>query len=184
MPSEYGWVLVRGDPTCGGRPAPSNRELTASAVAHLCRALGGIRTPNLLIRSQMLYPLSYERSSSASDLRGRLPSAYRGRNLMAAPRSPRRFRHLGGRESTERGSDRRRVAAGRARFSARLRTSPPPRSANARMPTPSRHSAKSTTSSPARSSRQSCTMPTYAKKSRAAASTATTTSVRPKVTSP
>ncbi len=26
-------------------------------------ALGGIRTPNLLIRSQMLYPLSYERSS-------------------------------------------------------------------------------------------------------------------------
>jgi hypothetical protein len=24
-------------------------------------ALGGIRTPNLLIRSQMLYPLSYER---------------------------------------------------------------------------------------------------------------------------
>jgi hypothetical protein len=27
-------------------------------------ALGGIRTPNLLIRSQMLYPLSYERWSS------------------------------------------------------------------------------------------------------------------------
>ncbi len=27
-------------------------------------ALGGIRTPNLLIRSQMLYPLSYERQSS------------------------------------------------------------------------------------------------------------------------
>jgi hypothetical protein len=26
-------------------------------------ALGGTRTPNLLIRSQMLYPLSYERSS-------------------------------------------------------------------------------------------------------------------------
>ena len=25
-------------------------------------ALGGIRTPNLLIRSQMLYPLSYERA--------------------------------------------------------------------------------------------------------------------------
>ena len=24
-------------------------------------ALGGTRTPNLLIRSQMLYPLSYER---------------------------------------------------------------------------------------------------------------------------
>ncbi len=28
-----------------------------------CGALGGIRTPNLLIRSQMLYPLSYERSA-------------------------------------------------------------------------------------------------------------------------
>ena len=27
----------------------------------LFSALGGIRTPNLLIRSQMLYPLSYER---------------------------------------------------------------------------------------------------------------------------
>ena len=27
----------------------------------LAGALGGIRTPNLLIRSQMLYPLSYER---------------------------------------------------------------------------------------------------------------------------
>jgi hypothetical protein len=26
-----------------------------------CGALGGTRTPNLLIRSQMLYPLSYER---------------------------------------------------------------------------------------------------------------------------
>ena len=28
-----------------------------------CGALGGTRTPNLLIRSQMLYPLSYERST-------------------------------------------------------------------------------------------------------------------------
>jgi hypothetical protein len=28
-----------------------------------CGALGGTRTPNLLIRSQMLYPLSYERQS-------------------------------------------------------------------------------------------------------------------------
>ena len=27
----------------------------------LTGALGGTRTPNLLIRSQMLYPLSYER---------------------------------------------------------------------------------------------------------------------------
>src|SRR6476659_9009297 len=30
---------------------------------HWSSALGGIRTPNLLIRSQMLYPLSYERSA-------------------------------------------------------------------------------------------------------------------------
>ena len=29
-------------------------------------ALGGTRTPNLLIRSQMLYPLSYERGCLAS----------------------------------------------------------------------------------------------------------------------
>src|SRR5205085_11552173 len=31
-------------------------------------ALGGIRTPNLLIRSQMLYPLSYERRSAGRSL--------------------------------------------------------------------------------------------------------------------
>jgi hypothetical protein len=39
----------------------------------LC-ALGGIRTPNLLIRSQMLYPLSYERwtTSSNDTWRGRV----------------------------------------------------------------------------------------------------------------
>ncbi len=29
----------------------------------MTRALGEIRTPDLLIRSQMLYPLSYERTS-------------------------------------------------------------------------------------------------------------------------
>ena len=29
---------------------------------HNVGAPGGIRTPNLLIRSQMLYPLSYERT--------------------------------------------------------------------------------------------------------------------------
>ena len=32
---------------------------------HLRSALGGTRTPNLLIRSQMLYPLSYERLGNA-----------------------------------------------------------------------------------------------------------------------
>jgi hypothetical protein len=35
-------------------------------------ALGGTRTPNLLIRSQMLYPLSYERLADAAGLRRRL----------------------------------------------------------------------------------------------------------------
>ena len=35
------------------RPHPCDLDLLG--------ALGGIRTPNLLIRSQMLYPLSYER---------------------------------------------------------------------------------------------------------------------------
>jgi len=29
-------------------------------------ALGGTRTPNLLIRSQMLYPLSYERLKNST----------------------------------------------------------------------------------------------------------------------
>jgi hypothetical protein len=33
---------------------------STSACDDVC-ALGGTRTPNLLIRSQMLYPLSYER---------------------------------------------------------------------------------------------------------------------------
>jgi hypothetical protein len=39
-------------------------------------ALGGIRTPNLLIRSQMLYPLSYERRAppSLTCLAGRVKS--------------------------------------------------------------------------------------------------------------
>ena len=37
-----------------------------SAWASVC-ALGGIRTPNLLIRSQMLYPLSYERWTTSSN---------------------------------------------------------------------------------------------------------------------
>ena len=35
---------------------------SGNALVRGC-ALGGIRTPNLLIRSQMLYPLSYERRS-------------------------------------------------------------------------------------------------------------------------
>ena len=38
-----------------------------------CGALGGTRTPNLLIRSQMLYPLSYERTAYKYTAAGRLP---------------------------------------------------------------------------------------------------------------
>ncbi len=51
------WTFV--DPITGRSTASPPR------VGHLAlgflSALGGIRTPNLLIRSQMLYPLSYER---------------------------------------------------------------------------------------------------------------------------
>ena len=38
------------------RPPRSGSDMSADLGA-----LGGTRTPNLLIRSQMLYPLSYER---------------------------------------------------------------------------------------------------------------------------
>lgn len=39
---------------------PKTRKATRRRLK--CGAPGGIRTPNLLIRSQMLYPLSYGRS--------------------------------------------------------------------------------------------------------------------------
>ena len=42
-------------------------------------ALGGTRTPNLLIRSQMLYPLSYERGC-ADSLRHLAPRLCRAGN--------------------------------------------------------------------------------------------------------
>jgi hypothetical protein len=38
------------------------RPIVSSENSSDLGALGGTRTPNLLIRSQMLYPLSYERS--------------------------------------------------------------------------------------------------------------------------
>jgi hypothetical protein len=55
---------VRKCETAGGRTKTKglvtlkNKALTWGFGS----ALGGTRTPNLLIRSQMLYPLSYERS--------------------------------------------------------------------------------------------------------------------------
>jgi hypothetical protein len=39
----------------------ARRLLVDTSKASDLGALGGTRTPNLLIRSQMLYPLSYER---------------------------------------------------------------------------------------------------------------------------
>ena len=47
-------VSSRTIPPAGGEATPQVRR----------GALGGTRTPNLLIRSQMLYPLSYERWTS------------------------------------------------------------------------------------------------------------------------
>jgi hypothetical protein len=43
--------------------APGPDHITAPTCGNggALGALGGTRTPNLLIRSQMLYPLSYER---------------------------------------------------------------------------------------------------------------------------
>ena len=51
-------------------------QKTASPLgkpALMCCAPEGIRTPNLLIRSQMLYPLSYERTACKYTAAGRLP---------------------------------------------------------------------------------------------------------------
>src|SRR5690349_12687441 len=50
-----------------GDSQPNGAVLVAHRVTcTFFSALGGIRTPNLLIRSQMLYPLSYERRTSES----------------------------------------------------------------------------------------------------------------------
>src|SRR5438067_11253040 len=41
----------------------STTRVTSASSWENLSALGGTRTPNLLIRSQMLYPLSYERTT-------------------------------------------------------------------------------------------------------------------------
>ena len=55
---------------CAWLPAwlPERQESPLPGGQRACElgALGGTRTPNLLIRSQMLYPLSYERGCLAS----------------------------------------------------------------------------------------------------------------------
>ena len=49
-------------PLRGSHTSPPTQRKTPHKGAFSLRAPGGIRTPNLLIRSQMLYPLSYGRS--------------------------------------------------------------------------------------------------------------------------
>ena len=68
------FALRRGpnSPLRGSHASPPTQRKTPQKGAFSLRAPGGIRTPNLLIRSQMLYPLSYGRSveinvSSISD---------------------------------------------------------------------------------------------------------------------
>ena len=53
---------VRPSPNAQVRSATSQPENVAPDL-RISSALGGTRTPNLLIRSQMLYPLSYERTN-------------------------------------------------------------------------------------------------------------------------
>src|SRR5438067_1800541 len=54
--------ILPGDQSVTTAPGRERRPVQKQALTcYLSSALGGTRTPNLLIRSQMLYPLSYER---------------------------------------------------------------------------------------------------------------------------
>jgi hypothetical protein len=55
------------------------------------RALGRSRTDNLLIRSQMLYPLSYERLTVDN------PTCQNGSALLVTPKAPSHCADTGGR---------------------------------------------------------------------------------------
>jgi hypothetical protein len=48
-------------------PVRGNAGRVPTVTSTFVGALGGNRTPNLLIRSQMLYPLSYERRLRVSE---------------------------------------------------------------------------------------------------------------------
>ncbi len=69
------WVHFRAHALAGGDtwprddkgPGPRLRRPGPVSSVSTQRAPGGIRTPNLLIRSQMLYPLSYGRRCRAGD---------------------------------------------------------------------------------------------------------------------
>ena len=52
-------------------------------------ALGGIRTPNLLIRSQMLYPLSYERRKQGILGAGRPEASDQAKAATTSPKASR-----------------------------------------------------------------------------------------------
>ena len=74
------------------RPARSPVINYMVAELHKHCAPGGIRTPNLLIRSQMLYPLSYERSggrTTATEDR-----CYPRRHLVVQPTTTRAYAHV------------------------------------------------------------------------------------------
>ena len=67
-------------PTAQSGVREEKKKVRWAVIAHLTFATTrlcapeGIRTPNLLIRSQMLYPLSYGRSVTASGLGPGLPT--------------------------------------------------------------------------------------------------------------
>lgn len=54
-------------PPCRHVPGNTKAQVRECLPGLSRSALGGIRTPNLLIRSQMLYPLSYERWTTTSN---------------------------------------------------------------------------------------------------------------------
>ena len=67
--------------------------MTSASAWENVSALGGTRTPNLLIRSQMLYPLSYERWLEQYTVAGTLAAlpvlhAFHRRHISARHREP------------------------------------------------------------------------------------------------
>ena len=102
-------------------PSAHGKGFLTSGYIDTRGALGGTRTPNLLIRSQMLYPLSYERwclaslrHSAGGMLRERTGSAATGRCSRCRRRRPAGGRRGRTRRRSRRGCrDRRREGAER-----------------------------------------------------------------------
>ena len=83
--SDRVWVFNRHDADrCAAshsrpfHPTADAKRSRISRTAHLLGAPGEIRTPNLLIRSQMLYPLSYGRRSRTTDEESIRPAGHTG----------------------------------------------------------------------------------------------------------